>query len=186
MIDYHKTLESPQLLLRPLRQDDYAGFLEITRDKDLWIWFIHELSDQGELRRWLEATLEEVRDQRKIAFTVIDKQTGSVAGSTSIGNISQRDSRVEIGWTWLGRAFQGRGVNDQAKYLLLQYCFEELDCVRVEFKTDVLNLPARNALKRIGATEEGVLRSHTLMTHNRRRDTIYYSILRDEWEKISK
>ena len=126
----------------------------------------------------------EIKNKKRLAFSIIDKQTNSLVGSTSIGNISERDKRVEIGWTWLGREFQGKGINDQAKYMLLKYCFEELHCERVEFKTDILNVPARNALKRIGAVEEGVLRSHTLMTNNRRRDTIYYSILRQEWENI--
>ena len=80
--------------------------------------------------------------------------------------------------------FQGNGINDQLKYLMLKYCFDNLNFERVEFKTDVLNISARKALKRIGLTEEGILRSHTLMTHNRRRDTIYYSILRSEWNEL--
>ncbi len=184
MIDFNKTLETNQILLRPLSQDDYDRFLKITTDKDLWIYFTSDLSDNNELLRWIETGEQEIKNEKRVAFSIIDKQTNSLVGSTSIGNISVRDKRVEIGWTWLGREFQGKGINDQAKYLLLKYCFEEIDCIRVEFKTDILNVPARNALKRIGAIEEGVLRSHTLMTHNRRRDTIYYSILRQEWKEI--
>ena len=105
-------------------------------------------------------------------------------GSTSFGNISYRDSRIEIGWTWLGREFQGSGTNRQMKYLIFKHAFEVLGMQRVEIKTDVLNLPARYAVKKIGAVEEGILRSHTQMTHNRRRDTIFYSILRKEWDNV--
>lgn len=184
MIDFLKTLETNQILLRPLRQEDYNRFAEITDDKDLWIYFTNDLSDKDILYKWVESGVQEINDKKRLAFSIIDKQTNSLIGSTSIGNISERDKRVEIGWTWISREFQGKGINDQTKYLLLKYCFDELDCERVEFKTDVLNRPARNALKRIGAVEEGILRSHTLMTHNRRRDTIYYSILKQEWKNI--
>ena len=184
MIDFTKTLETNQILLRPLRQEDYNRFTEITDDKDLWIYFTNDLSDKNVLFKWIETGVQEIKDKKRLAFSIIDKRTNSLIGSTSIGNISEHDKRFEIGWTWLGREFQGKGINDQTKCLLLKYCFEELECQRVEFKTDVLNIPARNALKRIGAVEEGVLRSHTLMTHNRRRDTIYYSILRHEWKNI--
>lgn len=182
MIDFTKILETEQVLLRPVRRDDYNEFIPLTQDKDLWTYFTNDLSDKDVLLAWVETGIKELTLKKRLALSIVDKKTNSVAGSTSIGNISERDKRVEIGWTWLGREYQGKGINDQAKYLLLEYCFEELGCERVEFKTDVLNEPARNALKRIGAVEEGVLRSHTLVTHNRRRDTIYYSILKGEWK----
>lgn len=102
-------------------------------------------------------------------------------GSTSFGNYSERDKRIEIGWTWLGKDYQGNGYNVQAKELLLNYCFEVLELERVEAKTDVLNKAARSSLLKSGFTEEGVLRSHTLMTNNRRRDTIYFSVLKSEY-----
>ena len=150
----------------------------------MWTYFTNDLSDQTALRTWVETAVQQIKDKKRLAFSIINKRTDSLVGSTSIGNISERDKRVEIGWTWFSRAFHGKGLNDHSKYLLLKYCFEELGCERVEFKTDVLNIPARNALKRIGAIEEGILRSHTLMTNNRRRDTIFYSILSPEWENV--
>lgn len=184
MIDFNKTFETNQILMRPMSLDDYDRFIKISQDKDLWIYFTSDLSDKNVLRRWIETGEQETKNKKRLALSIIDKQTNSIVGSTSIGNISERDKRLEFGWTWIGRDFQGKRINDHIKYLLLKYCFEELDFERVEFKTDILNKPARNALKRIGAIEEGILRSHTLMTHNRRRDTIYYSILRQEWKEI--
>jgi RimJ/RimL family protein N-acetyltransferase len=153
-------------------------------DKDLWIWFTHDLSEADVLKNWVRSAIDETHQQHKLALAIIDKNTNTLAGFTSLGNISLRDQRIEIGWTWIGRAFQGKRINDHSKYLLPSWCFGELDFLRVEFKTDVLNLPARKALTRIGAVEEGILRSHTLMTHKRRRDTIYYSILKHEWEGV--
>jgi RimJ/RimL family protein N-acetyltransferase len=91
---------------------------------------------------------------------------------------------VEIGWTWLAKPWQRTAINTAAKYLMLTHAFERLHCVRVELKTDVLNTPSRQAMLRIGAKEEGVLRKHTLMWSGRYRDSIYYSILDEEWPEV--
>lgn len=88
---------------------------------------------------------------------------------------------MEIGWSWLGKKYRGTGVNQEAKRLLLEHAFEVLGCERVEFKTGVLNIQAEKGLLNIGATEEGVLRSYNQVLGGRRRDAIYYSILRSEW-----
>jgi RimJ/RimL family protein N-acetyltransferase len=101
-----------------------------------------------------------------------------------LGNISFIDKRVEIGWTWYGNDYRGTGINTHCKFLLLQYAFETLQFERVEIKTDFLNERSKAALKKIGATFEGVLRSHMQMPHNRRRDSAYFSILKNEWPGI--
>ncbi len=177
MLDRDLVLESDHILLRPLQAEDFPPLLPLTQDASLWTYFTHDLSTLAGLETWAAGHFSGDRLQ----FVVIDKTTQQVLGSTGFGNYFPRDQRIEIGWTWLGKAFQGTGINTQMKSLMLQYAFEELGMIRVEFKTDVLNLPARQALLRLGATEEGVLRSHTLMTQGRRRDTIYYSFLRGEW-----
>jgi RimJ/RimL family protein N-acetyltransferase len=169
-------LDSERILLRPLQQEDLPALLEMTQDPALWTYFTHDLSTLAGLEAWAAGHFSGDRLQ----FVVIDKRSGKVLGSTGFGNYFPRDQRIEIGWTWLGKAFQGTGINAQMKSLMLKYAFGELEMLRVEFKTDVLNQPARHALLRLGATEEGVLRSHTQMTHGRRRDTIYYSFLRGE------
>jgi len=170
-------LESDQLLLLPLQMEDFTTLLELTQDASLWTYFTHDLSTLAGLEAWAAGHFSGERLQ----FVVIDKATQQVLGSTGFGNYFPRDQRIEIGWTWLGRAAQGTGTNREMKALMLNYSFDALGMLRVEFKTDVLNLPARKALLRLGATEEGILRSHTLMTQGRRRDTIYYSFLKGEW-----
>ena len=170
-------LENKQLLLRPLQVEDFPALLPLTQEPSLWTYFTHDLSTLAGLETWAAGHFSGDRLQ----LVVIDKRSGKLLGSTGFGNYFPRDHRIEIGWTWLGKTFQGTGINTQMKSLMLQYAFEELEMLRVEFKTDVLNLPARHALLRLGATEEGVLRSHTLMTQGRRRDTIYFSFLRGEW-----
>ena len=184
MIDFDLKLQTGNILLRPTIVEDIAGFAGLTTDKTMWIYFTNDLSDNTELENWVNDALIQKDNKTRLPFTIIDKKTNNLIGSTSFGNISYRDKRIEIGWTWLGKNFWGKGVNDEVKYLMFRYCFDNLDFLRVECKTDVLNIPARKALTRINMTEEGILRSHTLMTNNRRRDTIYYSILKSEWTEI--
>lgn len=150
----------------------------------MWKYFTAALDDEAQLLLWINEALYERASGKRIPFTITDKGTGVPCGSTSFGNISFYDKRIEIGWSWLGAQYAGSGINRHCKYLLLQYAFETMQFERVEIKTDVLNERARQALRKIGAVEEGVLRSHMQMPANRRRDSIYYSILRSEWKEV--
>lgn len=178
MVDHSLILENDQILLRPMTRVDFPALQAIADDPAMWIYFTYDLSIGAEFEKWAEPHFR----QERLQFTVFDKTTGKIAGATAFGSFSPRDQRMEIGWTWLGKAFRGTGVNQNMKKLMLDYCFGELKLKRVEIKTDVLNMPARMALLKLGAVEEGVLRSHTLLTHGRRRDTIYYSVIEGEWE----
>ena len=181
MIDYNKSFETNNLLIRPMKIDDYNEMYKLTANPEMWKYFTADLSDKGVLKSWIKAA---VNDSSRLALTIIDKEATKVVGSTSIGNISIRDKRAEIGWTWISEVYQGTGANAAVKILLLQYLFEESGCIRVELKTDVLNKPARKSLAKIGFVEEGVLRSHTQMVGGRRRDTIFYSLLSHEWPDV--
>ena len=176
------TLETPRVILRLLKAEDHDALLPLTQSDDIWKFFTKYLSQPGELKTWIEDALKEREEQKKMPFLVIDKPN-QICGSTSFGNISFYDKRIEIGWTWLGQEFIGIGINRQAKFALLSYAFEVMQMERVEIKTDILNERARAALLKIGMMPEGVLRSHQLMHSNRRRDTIYYSIIKNEWEE---
>lgn len=179
MLERNLILENEIVLLRPLVRQDFPLLQALTTDPAMWIYFTQDLSIPVEFEEWAEPHFNEERLQ----FTVIEKSSGKPVGSTAFGNYSARDRRVEIGWTWLGKDFWGTGINQAMKKVMLDYCFGTWKLKRVEIKTDVLNLPARGALNKLGAVEEGVLRSHTLMTHERRRDTIYYSLIEGEWLK---
>ncbi len=185
-INFNHDLQNEIVQLRPIVMSDYGAFLRISADPGLWTWFTDDLSEPEILFEWVSEAVRDTETERRLAFTVIDKRTNSIAGSSSFGNISYRDSRMEIGWTWLGREWHGKGLNQAIKFLMLRHSFEILDFERVEAKTDVLNIPARKGLERAGMTAEGILRSHTLMTNQRRRDTIYYSILKAEWPERKK
>lgn len=182
MLDTNVVLENEKVLLRPIQKQDFPSLRALCSDPKMWTWFTFDLSTEEGFNNWAASALQ----GQRLQFTVEDKNSGQLVGSTAFGNYSARDQRIEIGWTWLGKPFHGTGINQTMKKLMLHYCFEKLNLKRVEIKTDVLNLPARHALLKLGAVEEGVLRSHTLMVDGRRRDTIYYSVLPEEWERIKK
>lgn len=121
-----------------------------------------------------------------VPFIIFDKSVKQYAGTSRFGNISPINQRLEIGWTWLGKDFQRTGLNRNNKLLMLSYAFETLNYERVELKADGANRQSRIAMEGIGAQYEGALRSHTLMSDGRRRDTVYYSILKSEWPDVKK
>jgi RimJ/RimL family protein N-acetyltransferase len=179
-------LEDDVLRLRLMQNGDIESLKTIAFDAHIWEFFTVDITDELTLRNWVQGAVFDYMNKNRVPFVIEIKENKQVVGSTSFGNISERDSRLEIGWTWLGVDFQGRGINQRVKKLLLQFAFSYLEVERVEFKTDVLNIQSRTALKKIGAIEEGILRSHTLMPNNRRRDTVYFSVLKEEWEGANK
>ena len=184
MFESELILQTDKILLRPLVSDDFQSLIRLTGDPSMWIYFTKDLSVETEFSDWMESALSDLKNKTRLPFAIIDRLTGNLIGSTSFGNISFTDRRIEIGWTWIAKDYQGSGANNAIKYLMFKYAFESLCFERVEIKTDVLNVKARRALQRIGLEEEGILRSHTLMTHGRRRDTIYYSVLKSEWNEM--
>lgn len=177
-------LENSRVLLRPLSPADTAELAPIALEEGIWRYTVTRIAGSDELERWAAAALADRAQERRYTFAIVDKAAGKLAGSTSYSNLSVADKRLEIGSTFLGKAYRGSGLNRHCKFLLFSYAFEALQMERVELKTDVLNLRSRKAILKTGATEEGILRSHTLMHDGRRRDTIYYSILRPEWLAI--
>jgi RimJ/RimL family protein N-acetyltransferase len=136
------------------------------------------------MRGYMEAALEGQTLGSCMPLVTIDKPSGTVVGGTRFGNIDISNRRVEIGWTWVTPRFQRTYVNSEAKYLMLSRAFDVWECVRVELKTDLLNARSRAAILRLGAVEEGVLRRHQLTRGGRFRDTVYYSILDNEWPGV--
>jgi N-acetyltransferase len=162
----------------------WEGLLAIGLDPDLWRWTIAQIGDAAGLRRYLDAALAEQARGRALPFATVDVASGRVAGCTRFGSIEPAHRRVEIGWTWVGRPFQRTHVNTEAKYLMLRHAFETWGCRRVELKTNTLNQRSRAAMGRIGCVEEGTLRSHMMNEAGTWRDTVYFSILDDEWHEV--
>lgn len=178
------TLESERALLRPLELDDEKALQEVADDDSLWIYGLQDLSKPAELNKYIKKVISDRENGTSAVWVIIDKKTNKVAGCTRLAEISWRDERGQIGWTWIGRDFQGSGLNKEMKYLMLTYGFELLGLNRIEFKADERNHQSRQALLGIGATREGVLRQHMKIHNGYIRNTVFYSILRSEWDTI--
>lgn len=178
------TLENDHVLLRPVRPEDRLPLLAIALEPEIWRYFVVRISTDADFNAFFDAGLADLAAGRRVPYFIADKRSGAAAGSMSFGNLAESDGRLEIGWSWLGREFRGAGINRWAKFLMLKHAFERLGAERVEFKTDKLNVQARNALCNIGAREEGTLRSFNPMPDGRRRDAVYYSVLRAEWPGV--
>jgi RimJ/RimL family protein N-acetyltransferase len=177
-------LEGDFVRLEPMTLEHHAGLSEIGLDPEIWRYTLSVIRTPEEMRGYMEDALNLQSAGTTLPFVTIERSSGRIVGSTRFGNYDPGNRRIEIGWTWIARPWQRTAINTEAKYLMLSHAFEKLGCVRVELKTDVLNTPSRNAMLRIGAKEEGVLRKHSLVWNGRYRDSIYYSILDDEWAGV--
>lgn len=170
--------------LEPLALEHVASLCEVGLDPELWRWTITNVRDAEDMRRYVEAALAARDRGTAYPFVTIERGGGRVVGTTRYNAIEPEHRRVEIGYTFVAPAYQRSAVNTEAKYLMLRHAFETLGMHRVEFRTDVLNTRSRNALLGIGATEEGILRGHSITETGRIRDTIYFSILSHEWPRV--
>ena len=177
-------LEGRYVRLEPLEERHLPGLAEIAFDPELWRWTASQVLTPEDLADYVRAAQQERRAGKAIPFATIERSSGRVVGSTRFGNIDVANRRVEIGWTWIAQPWQRTAINTEAKYLMLRWAFEQLGCIRVEFKTDVLNEKSRRAIARLGAVEEGILRSHMITASGRIRDTVYYSIISSEWPRV--
>jgi RimJ/RimL family protein N-acetyltransferase len=177
-------LENEHVLLRPVRPEDRAAWHAIAMDPEIWSYFVTAIVTDADFDAFFDLSLADQGAGRRVVYHITDQRTGRAAGSMSFCNLAEQDGRLEIGWSWLGRAARGAGVNRWAKFLMLQHAFEHLAAERVEFRTDALNLRARAALRKIGAREEGILRSYNPMPGNRRRDAVFYGVIRADWPEV--
>lgn len=172
--------------LEPLSFDHLGGLCAVGLDPELWRWTTNVVLSADQMRDYVATALREQQEGRALPFATIDVATETIVGSTRFGNIDCANRRVEIGWTWVARRWQHTAVNTEAKYLMLRHAFEDLHCLRVELKTDALNEKSRAAILRLGAQEEGTLRNHMLTYSGRRRHTVYFSIIEEEWPSVKK
>ena len=180
------TLEGRFVRLEPLSMNHLAPLCEVGLDPELWRVGLSVIGSQDDMTSYIATALQWQAEGTALPFVTIERSSGTVVGSTRFANIDRRHRRVEIGWTWIARPWQRTPVNTEAKYLMLTYAFEALGCIRVELKTDSLNEKSRNAMLRIGAKEEGILRNHMITQGGRIRHTVYFSITNDEWPGVKR
>jgi N-acetyltransferase len=170
--------------MEPLGREHLEDLAAVAFDAPVWRWTIMGEQDRPGLERWLETAIANAEAGTERPFATIDLASGRAIGSSRFMSIVPEHRRLEIGWTWVGTAFQRTGRNREAKLLQLTHAFETLGANRVEFKTHARNEPSRNALAGIGATFEGVFRQHMIMPDGSLRDSAYYSVISPEWPTV--
>ena len=170
--------------LVPLSGAHLDGLTAAGADPDIWKWYSVNGATPETLRAFVDDALESQARGGAVPFTVFEAASGAIVGSTRFGAIERKHRRAEIGWTFLAARCQRTGINTEMKYLMLRLAFEAWNLIRVEFKTDSFNEKSRNALKRIGASEEGILRKHMVTFTGRVRDSVYYSITDSDWPRV--
>ena len=178
------TLDGTRVKMEPMTAGHLDALVEAGAFDELWRWTAVNAAKREDMKSYVDAALADAAKGVALPFVTIDKATDKVIGSSRFGNIDPPNRKTEIGWTWITPAFQRSYVNSEAKLLMMTHAFEVWKCVRVELKTDVLNEKSRNAMKRIGCVEEGVLRRNMLVQGGRYRDSIYYSVLDTEWPAV--
>jgi RimJ/RimL family protein N-acetyltransferase len=182
------TLEGSVVRLEPIRREHSELFWEVTKNdlEDVFRWIPYSMKTPADFERLIDKAFEEQEHGDSIVFATVGRGSRQTIGSTRFMNIDWINRRVEIGSTWIAPAWQRTAVNTEAKYLMLRQAFEVWKCMRVELKTDALNEKSRSAILRIGAKEEGTLRRHLVTWSGRVRDTVYFSILDNEWPVVKK
>lgn len=175
-------LEGRHARLEPLDlARHWEGLLAVGREPSLWRFTVSKVDGPEALRRYLETALEEQARGAALPFATVDRSSGRVAGSTRFGNIVPQYRRAEIGWTWLGTEFQRSALNTEAKLLMLTHAFETWKLLRVELKTSLGNEKSKAAMRRLRFVEEGTFRKWMFHADGSRRDTVWFSVIDDEW-----
>lgn len=179
------TLTGKLIRLEPMSEAHVPDLAQVGLDPRIWQYMIYgPKNTEDDLRLWVREILSRQERGTDLPFTVFHQQSGRAIGTTRYMEIHPQHRNLEIGGTWYGLEFQGSGVNAEAKFLLLRHAFEIWHCIRVQIKTDLRNLRSQQAIERLGAVKEGVLRDHVILADGYVRSSVMYSILAAEWPAV--
>lgn len=170
--------------LHPMQAEHRQSIIDAASDGQLWEMTLTVIPSPQTIDQYLNCAFENRDNGSHIPFVIIDAASRKVVGCTRLWKIDRANRKLEIGHTWLSQSFQRSGINTEANYLLLTYAFEVMNCVRVQFTTDENNTRSRAAILRIGAQQEGIVRHERIMPDGRKRNSVRFSIIDDEWEVV--
>jgi N-acetyltransferase len=177
------TLRGAHARLEPLSHEHCDGLTEAVKDGELWKLWYTAIPKPEDMGKEIDRRLGLQKAETMLPFTVFDAD-GKIAGMSTYMNVDATNRRVEIGSTWYAARVQRSAVNTQCKLLLLTHAFEKLDCIAVEFRTHFFNHQSRRGIERLGAKQDGILRSHQVAPNGSLRDTVVYSIIAGEWPTV--
>jgi RimJ/RimL family protein N-acetyltransferase len=177
-------LEGSLAVLEPLALSHADELWRAAQAREIWAWLPDIGASRERFESWLEQALADAVEGAAGPFATRDRRSGALVGSTRYLNARPADRVVEIGWTWLHPRAWGSGLNVEAKLLMLERAFDDLECVRVEFKTDARNARSRGAIAALPARFEGILRNHMIVPDIGVRDSAYFSVIDSEWPEV--
>ena len=180
------SLQGQRICLRPLQYADADALVNAAADGELWNLKVTVVPSATTVDAYLKKALDGREAGTVQPFVIVLKDSGEVIGSTRLWKIDPLNRKLEIGSSWISVRWQKTFVNTEAKYLLLRHAFKELNCVRVQFTTDETNQASRNAILRLGAQQEGIVRNERIMPDGRKRNSVRFSIIDEEWPQVRK
>ncbi|EPZ41012.1 GNAT family N-acetyltransferase [Alicyclobacillus acidoterrestris] len=170
--------------LVPMNSSHVEALFAAGRYPEIWTYMFNQVADVEDIEHLVSSALSARDTGDEFPFVIIDQATNQVVGSTRFLDISSQHRQLEIGSTWLTPSVWRTRMNTECKYLLLKHCFEVLETIRVQIKTDRRNVQSQRAIERLGAVKEGVLRRHRILPDGYVRDTVYYSVIDEEWPAV--
>jgi RimJ/RimL family protein N-acetyltransferase len=170
--------------LIPLERKHFGELEQLAKEKSIWEFYIMDCSNSEKFLATLDAAIEERENGNHLPFVIYHKAQRRIIGSTRLMEITPVHKKLEIGWTWLHPDHWGNEVNLECKLLLLTFCFETVNTIRVQLRTDENNLRSRKAIEKIGGKFEGILRHDMLRDNGTKRNSAYYSIIDTEWKEV--
>ncbi|ESU30144.1 hypothetical protein G3A_23625 [Bacillus sp. 17376] len=183
-MDKKVTLEGKTVKLLPMETSQLDGLWEAGQNQSIWEFTSSKVRSKEDMKKVIEAAMVEREKGTQIPFIVLDNKSDKIVGSSRYLDISEAHKSLEIGWTWYSPDYWRTSVNTETKLLMLQHAFEKMEVNRVQFCTDYRNVRSKNAIARLGAQKEGVLRKHRIIADGYVRDTVVFSILKEEWPQI--
>ncbi|MEH7441463.1 GNAT family protein [Bacillus sp. JJ1122] len=178
------SLEGPTVILMPMEMEQLDDLWNVAQAQDIWEFTSSKIKNKEDMKLTIEAATAEREGGIQMPFVVVDKESGKMIGSSRYLDLSRSHKSLEIGWTWYHPDYWRTRVNTETKFLMLQYAFEEMDMNRVQFCTDLRNIRSQTAISRLGAKKEGVLRKHRVIADGYVRDTVVFSIIKEEWPLV--
>lgn len=175
-------LETAHVKLIPIKEEHKDDLIVASLDGNLAELWYTSVPTVDTITAYISKALKDFEEDKGLAFVVIDKKTNRIIGTTRYTNATAEHRRLEIGYTWYAQSYQKTHINSECKLLLLTHAFEALKAIAVELRTNWYNFPSRNAIARLGAKQDGVLRNHQILDDGSFRDTVVFSIIESEWK----
>jgi len=184
MIFENINLIGKKAFIIPLQEKHLYELSEAGKFPEIWEHLQINLSTIDIMKNFIDESLINKEKGKELPFVIIDRSINKIVGFTKFLDLNLTHRGLEIGYTWFTPSAWSTGINCESKYLLLKYCFEGLKMIRVQFRTNHLNIRSQKAILKLGATYEGSFRNHSIRKDETYRDTLYYSITIEDWKEV--